>query len=208
MLGFSLTFLLKKKSKQKKINIGFIYVHTNQSVKNFRKAKMKRIFKKYEQVIKYLFFGISTTVVAWVVYFGVMLGGKAAFGIDIHETTGAAYFAVYTAAQLLQWIAAVLFAFFTNRKWVFTDADNTRSTAKQLGIFAGGRVLTLILDYAMTYLGTLLLCKTLPMLNHVALLGQDINMNELTAKLVTAVVVVIVNYFFSKIFVFKKKREE
>ncbi len=169
---------------------------------------MKKIFKKYEQIIKYLFFGVATTVVGWVVYFGVMLGGKAVFGLGADETTGAAYLAVYTAAQVIQWIAAVLFAFFTNRKWVFTEADKNVSVFKQLAVFAGGRVLTLVLDYFVTYGGTLALGALIPSLNQIELLGREWNLNEIAAKLAAAVIVIIGNYFFSKILVFRKKREE
>ena len=169
---------------------------------------MKKIFKKYEQIIKYLFFGVATTVVGWVVYFAVMLGGKAAFGLGADETTGAAYLTVYTAAQVIQWIAAVLFAFFTNKKWVFTEADKSVSVFKQLAVFAGGRVLTLVLDYLVTYGGTLALGALIPSLNQIELLGREWNLNEIAAKLAAAVIVIIGNYFFSKILVFRKKREE
>ena len=166
---------------------------------------MKKLLKKYEQVIRYLFFGITTTVVGWVVYFGVLTIGKAAMGIDTHETTGGEYLAVYTVAQITQWIASVLVAFFTNRKWVFTEADKEKKIIPQLAIFAGGRVLTFVLDYAVTYFGTIGLSMALPSLNHVALIGKDLNVNEIAAKLIAAVLVIIGNYFFSKIFVFKKK---
>ena len=45
----------------------------------------------------------------------------------------------------------------------------------------------------------------MPSLNHVALIGKDLNVNEIVAKLIAAILVIIGNYFFSKIFVFKKK---
>lgn len=156
------------------------------------------------QIIRYLFFGIGTTVVGWVVYFGILNAGRALLGIPVDDTFGAAYFSIYTAAQVLQWIASVLVAFFTNKKWVFTDADMTRSTTKQLSIFACGRLFTFFLDYAITYFGALALSLLLPALNSVALFGAEININEIAAKLTAAVLVIIGNYIFSKILVFKK----
>ena len=156
------------------------------------------------QIIRYLVFGIGTTVVGWAVYFGILSAGRAILNIPVDDTVSAAYFSIYTAAQVLQWIASVLVAFFTNKKWVFTDADMTRSTAKQLSLFAGGRLFTFFLDYAITYFGAIALSLLLPMLNSVALLGTEININEIVAKLTAAVLVIIGNYIFSRILVFRK----
>ncbi len=155
-----------------------------------------------------MFFGITTTVVAWVVYFGVLMCGRAAFGIDSHDVSSAAYLGVYTAAQILQWIASVLVAFFTNRRWVFTESGRTESTFKQLSVFAGGRLLTLGMDYAITYFGTLGLCALIPAGGSVLLFEREWNLNEIAAKLVAAVLVIIGNYFFSKKIVFKKEKKE
>ena len=161
-------------------------------------------FLNKRQIIKYLVFGIATTVVGWAVYFGILGGGRALAGIDVQDTLSAQYFLLYTIAQTAQWIASVLVAFFTNKKWVFTDADNSISTAKQLSIFAGGRVITFFLDYAVTYFGAVVLSLFLPALNSVALLGKEINVNEIAAKLLAAVLVIIGNYVFSKLWVFRK----
>lgn len=161
-------------------------------------------FLSKHQVIRYLFFGIGTTVVGWAVYFGILGTGRALMGIPVEDTFSAKYFAVYTAAQIIQWIAAVLVAFFTNKKWVFTEADKSRSTVKQLSIFAGGRLLTFFLDYAVTYFGAVALALLLPALNSVNMFGRVININEIAAKLFAAVLVIIGNYIFSKLFVFKK----
>lgn len=163
-------------------------------------------FLSRHQIVRYLFFGITTTIVGWLVYFGILLGGRALCGIPTEDTTSGTYLAVYTVAQILQWIASVLVAFFTNKKWVFTDSDDDRSTAKQLTVFAGGRVLTFVLDYVVTFFGAMALAALLPMLNSVALLGKELNINEIAAKLVAAVLVIIGNYIFSKALVFTKKK--
>lgn len=170
--------------------------------------KIKALIKKYREVITYLIFGVLTTLVGWIVYFGIMYIGKGALGIPAEETTGGRYFALYSAAQVIQWVAAVLFAYFTNRKWVFTDADKSAPMLRQLGVFAAGRVATFGLDYVVTYFGTLALAAMLPALNSVALLGREWNINEIGAKVVAAVIVIIGNYVFSKLFVFKKRKEK
>ena len=168
---------------------------------------MIEFYKKHEQIIKYLFFGVLTTVVGWAVYFGVLFGMKAAMSIPVEDTSSAKYLVAYTTAQVVQWVAAVLFAFFVDRKWVFTKADKDSSVVCQLGVFAGGRVLTFLLDYGVTYFGAIALAALFPWASRIALLGRDFNANEIAAKLVSAVIVIIGNYFFSKLLVFKEKRE-
>ena len=158
------------------------------------------------EVVTYLIFGVLTTFVGWAVYFAIMIGGRAIFAIPNDDTTSGAYFALYTAAQLIQWVCAVLFAFFTNRKWVFTDADKNRKILPQLIAFSGGRVITLGLDYVITLFGGMALVALLPALNSVTLIGITLNLNEVFAKVVAAVVVIVCNYIFSKLFVFKKKK--
>ena len=157
------------------------------------------------EVISYLIFGVLTTVVGWAVYFAIMLGGRALLSIPNDDTTSGKYIALYTAAQIIQWVCAVLFAFFTNRKWVFTEADKTKKILPQLVAFSGGRVVTLFLDYVITLFGGMALVVLIPALNSVTLLGITLNLNEIIAKLVAAVVVIVCNYIFSKLFVFKNK---
>ncbi len=158
------------------------------------------------QILRYLFFGVCTTAVGWIVYFAILLGGKALFSIPTADTSSGKYLALYSIAQIIQWIAAVLFAFYTNKKWVFTDADKQASTARQLAVFACGRLLTFGLDYAVTFLGALGLSALLPFANSVELFGRAWNLNEIGAKLIAAVLVIIGNYIFSKALVFKKKK--
>lgn len=169
-----------------------------------RVALLKK--KLTREVLMYLLFGVLTTLVGWIVYFAIMIGGRILLDLPQEDTASGAYFALYTAAQLIQWVCAVLFAFFTNRKWVFTDADRSKNVLLQLLTFSGGRVVTLVLDYAITLFGGMLLVRLLPALNSVALGGFELNVNEIFAKIVAAVVVIIGNYFFSKFLVFKGKR--
>ena len=168
--------------------------------------KLKGIFDRHREVAMYLVFGVLTTFVGWGVYYAVMLGGRAVFSIPVTEVSSGRYFALYTAAQLIQWVCAVLFAFFTNRKWVFTDADRSEGTmGRQLVLFAGSRVASLGLDIAVTYGCTLLLALWIK--NPPVLLGFDITPG-IIAKVVAAVLVIIANYVLSKLFVFRAKKKD
>ena len=167
---------------------------------------MKQLFQKYREIIMYLIFGVLTTVVGFGTYFAIMLGAEKIWGEAMQNETHATYLAVYFAAQIIQWVAAVLFAFFTNRAWVFTDADRSEGTmGRQLVLFAGSRVASLGLDIAVTYGLTLLLAlwiTTPPVLLGVSLTPGII------AKVVAAALVIVANYVLSKIFVFKSKKKD
>ena len=155
----------------------------------------------------YLLFGFLTTVVGWSVYYLILLGGRAVLGIPVEETTTARYFILYTAAQIIQWTCAGLFAFFTNRAWVFTKADKSVSVWKQFITFIGGRVVTLGIDYVITFGVTLLLVSLVPMWTAVTIFGATVNLCELFSKFLASVAVIISNYIVSKWFVFKNKKE-
>ena len=169
--------------------------------------KMKETAKKRREVLMYLLFGVLTTLVGWAVYFAILWTWRAAYGLAPDDTTGKMSLVGYTVAQVVQWIAAVLFAFFTNRKWVFTDADRQVSLPAQLGAFAGGRVATFFLDYLVTYFGARALTALLPALTAVPLLGRDWNLCDILAKVVAAIIVIIGNYIFSKLVVFRNRKE-
>ncbi len=167
---------------------------------------MKELFKKYREIIMYLIFGVLTTVVGFGTYFLIMAGAEHILGIPMDNETSGPYIAVYITAQVIQWIAAVLFAFFTNRKWVFTEADRSEGTfLRQLILFAGSRVASFLLDLAVTYGCTLLLalCITVPPV----ILGIALTPGVI-AKLIAAVLVIIANYVLSKLIVFRKAKQE
>ena len=155
----------------------------------------------------YLLFGVLTTAVGWIVYFAVLWAWKGIFSLPVEDTSSGTYIAGYTVAQVVQWIAAVLFAFFTNRKWVFTEADRNVKVGVQLVKFSGGRVITFFIDYGVTLFAAMAAAALIPALTRVELLGKEWNLCEIGAKVLAAVIVIICNYIFSKIFVFKNKKE-
>ena len=162
---------------------------------------MKKLWEKYREIVLYLVFGVLTTLVGMGTYFVLLWAAEQVLALTPEMP---AYHAVRAVAQVVQWVAAVLFAFFTNRKYVF-NAEKSGSFIKQLAVFSSGRVVTFFIDYLVTLFGAKALSALLPVLNSVELFGRAWNLNEIGAKLVAAFIVIVSNYFFSKFLVFKKK---
>ena len=141
---------------------------------------MKELLKKYKGVILYVLFGGMTTVVDWGVSFLLYyLWGEA---IDATPW-------LIHGANVIAWVAAVSFAYVTNRIWVFESRRRGFfPILGEIGAFAGGRVLTLLLQEAL-----------------MAIFFTWLGFNEYAVKIVAAVLVVILNYFISKLLVFRKK---
>ena len=167
--------------------------------------KIKGLCKKHKEILLYLIFGVGTTAVGWIVYFAVLWSWRAMLSLSIDDTSSGVYRLGYTIAQVVQWIAAVLFAFYTNRKWVFTSADKGEPIMLQLAKFSGGRVITFVLDYLVTFFVALGVGILVPAMTSAEIFGKEWNLAEISAKLLAAVIVIICNYIFSKIFVFKTK---
>lgn len=135
--------------------------------------------EKYKELIVYVIIGGLTTVVDWAVF---------ALTDLILPQFGGAFFERFPNAveYSAAWAAAVLFAYFTNKYLVF-EAQG-RSFA-EFCKFVLSRVFTLFVSLA----GDFLLCGVL-------------SMNKYLAKLIIAVIVVILNYVTSKLLVFTKKK--
>ncbi len=167
---------------------------------------MKEFFKKHREIIMYLIFGVITTVVAFVTYLLVFEVAEHLLGVPMDDKTAPVYMGVYMAAQIIQWVVAVLTAFYTNRRWVFTEADHSKGSLwRQLVLFAGSRVATLGLDIVATFLFILLFDLWIDPANPPVLLGISLT-SELWAKVIVSVLVIVANYIISKLLVFRKKK--
>ncbi len=168
---------------------------------------IKRIYEKHGQLIRYIFFGVITMLVSFGVFYATIYGATHFFGALKDGKDSGRYLAWNITANVLKWCSGVLVAFYTNKKWVFTDADKNVKTGKQLLVFAEGRVITLIMAMVLQYLLELLFA---------AIIVTDLTVFGLTfsaaiigttaALFIYSVIEVIANYFFSKLFVFKKKK--
>ncbi len=149
---------------------------------------IKKLFNQYRELISYIFFGALTTVVSLVSFriFDIILGEK-----------------LYLLTNIISWIFAVVFAYITNKLWVFESKSwKSRVVIKELIGFFGARILSLVIEEA----GLWLMIDLLNMGDiGIDIFSLDINGNFI-AKLIMQVVVVILNYVFSKLVIFKKSQ--
>lgn len=139
--------------------------------------KIKKLWIKYEEIIAYLIVGGMTTVVSWAAMF---LANYFLFDNTMYPTSGQ-----NLVLSVINWTAGVIFAFFTNRKFVFKSHEPMLKEAPK---FVLSRVATLVLDTVIRQV--------------MGKMGIDL----LVTTLVSAVLVIIGNYIFSKLFVFKSKK--
>lgn len=126
----------------------------------------------------YLIFGAATTLVNFIIY--TVLVSLCNCGI--------------TFGNAVAWCGAVIFAFFTNKCYVFGDRNfRWRALLLQAASFFGSRIFTGLIEIFMPTL-----------LYHCGLDFDLFGIRGFTAKLVVSVVVVVLNYIFSKIIVFRK----
>ena len=133
------------------------------------------IYRKYEEIINYLIIGVLTTVVSLITYYictATFLDANVALELQI--------------ANIISWICSVVFAFITNRKFVFKSKN--KKVLKELTSFVGSRVLTLIMDMGLMFLGVTVL-----------------KLNDKIIKIIVQFIVIVLNYILSKLFVFKKQ---
>lgn len=137
---------------------------------------MKKLFallKKHEEVISYLFFGGLTTLVNYIVYLPCY---------NLLHLSGA-------VSNAVAWVAAVAFAYLTNKPFVFKSHDwSAKTVIPELTKFVSCRIGSGLLETAIIFV-------------LVDWLGLDGNI----IKLATSVLVVILNYVASKMLVFRKK---
>lgn len=138
---------------------------------------IKKIYKQYEEIINYLIFGALTMAVSIVTYLffaNTFFSEKTDLDIQI--------------ANVLSWICAVIFAYTTNRIFVFKSKSSGRQKIKECINFFSARLLSLFADMFMMYV-----------------LYSVIHLNDTISKIIVQIFVVIINYILSKLFVFKKR---
>ena len=134
---------------------------------------IKDLWTKYKSLIMYAFFGGLTTVVNMVTYYV----SYNVIGIPNVPSTAIA------------WLLSVLFAFITNKLWVFESKSFDKKTMlHEVTSFFGCRVATGILDIVIMYLSV-----------------DVAHFNPTLWKLISNILVIIINYIASKLLIFKKK---
>ena len=135
------------------------------------------LYERYKEIIRYLIVGVLTTVVSLGVYYGLVLTV-----LDPENPL------LLQLANILSWIAAVTFAYFASRAYVF--ASHSKNIREEAIRFYMARVGTLVIDMLIMFVTVTLL-----------------HMNDKIAKLIVQVVVTILNYILSKFLVFGKSKD-
>ena len=135
-------------------------------------SRVEELFCHYKDVIPYLFFGVCTTVVNVAVYWGC----AHLFELSTMLST------------IIAWIAAVLFAYITNRKWVFNSTASTRDEiVKEITGFFGCRIATGTVDWLCMFVFV-----------------EIFKFDDVVIKVLANILVIVLNYAASKMIVFKK----
>ena len=143
--------------------------------------RLKELYLKYKEIINYLIVGGLTTVVSLVTYYACVLTF-----LDPNNPLQ------LQIANVISWIFAVAFAYVTNRKWVFhSQATGRKEITKEILSFYGCRVATGVVDW---------LCMFI--------FADLLHMNDLVIKLAANILVIILNYIASKLWIFRKAPEE
>ena len=141
---------------------------------------MKKLFEKYREIIMYLIFGVLTTLVSLISY--SLLIKFLPLSI--------------TAASAISWVIAVSFAFVTNKQFVFKSRSREKKTVlKELVSFFAARGISGIVEIFLPEL-----------LFKIGLSFSLFGVKGLVSKIIVNVIVIILNYIFSKLWVFKKGR--
>lgn len=135
---------------------------------------MKEIIKRNREIISYLIIGVLTTIVSLISYYLLT--------ITILSPNNPLEL---TIANIISWIISVLFAYITNRKYVFQSKD--KNILKEASKFTISRVTTLIIDILLMFIFVSIL-----------------HFNDKIIKLLVQIIIIILNYIFSKLLVFKK----
>lgn len=155
-------------------------------------------FLTYE-VLSYLFFGVMTTVVNFAVFFvsDKILGNGSLAEFSLFGNLFRITFE--DISTLIAWIIAVLFAYITNKLWVF-ESKNTHYSViiKEIISFFGARIISFAVFESLGFM----LVRNI-FINFGIFESEDVS--KWTAKILLSVIVVIFNYVMSKLVIFRKK---
>ena len=151
------------------------------------------------EVLSYLFFGVMTTVVNLGVFYvsDKLLGNGALADFSVGSQVFKVTFE--EVSTLISWIAAVLFAYFTNKLWVFESKSwELKVVVKELVSFFGARIVSFAVFES---LGFMVVRNLLININ----VFDNENAPKWIAKILISVLVVVFNYVMSKLLIFRRK---
>ena len=139
---------------------------------------LRTLYRRYREQINYLIVGGLTTVVSLVTYWfcvSIFLNAEDPLQLQV--------------ANVISWICAVTFAYFTNRRFVFFSQEQNR--IREAGKFFLSRLTTLAMEMAIMALGVSVL-----------------RINDKVVKMVAQIIIIIANYVLSKLLVFRRESTE
>ena len=140
--------------------------------------KIEKFWNQYYEIINYLIFGVATTLVNWV-----------SFSFLMHETH-----LPLTINNAISWFLSVIFAYITNKLWVFNSKSwKIHTVWKEMGLFFCARILSGAVEMIVV-----------PMLVYIGINKILFGVEGFEAKIITSVIVIVLNFIFSKLFIFKK----
>lgn len=149
---------------------------------------IKRLIRSegFRELFVYAVVGVLTTAINYIVYYIASRLGALICGIATEQPV------LIAVANVLSWIASVAFAFWANKKYVFHSKNwDCATLKKEISGFVTARLFSLGLDIAV-----------------VELMVHALGVNDLISKLASNVIVIIMNYFLSKFWIFRRKDKE
>lgn len=152
-------------------------------------TKLRKVYQKIfnREIVVYVVFGVLATLVNLAAHFiAVRLFASVNWQGSLHLLFPTEDYS-YLDATMIAWVIAVLFAFITNKLWVFSSRSwSPHLVRRELTAFLAARLLSL---------GVELLCMFL--------FVSIFSFHRGLSKLIVQVIIVILNYMFSKLFIFK-----
>lgn len=142
------------------------------------------IYFAKQEMWDYLVFGLLATVVNWVAYIACSYSLLIPLITDNDKL-------LKTTGNVIAWVVAVLFAYWTNRNFVFKSrVTGAKEIFKEFMAFVGSRIFSFVVEQGM-FLAFIMM-----------------NISDIIGKIIIGVVVIILNFIFSKLLVFRKKKRE
>lgn len=156
----------------------------NFCLKILEKIKLKKLadwYRKHQEAMRYLIFGALTTLVNILVY--IVFAKVILVNVEIEELK-------VNISEVVAFIAGVAFAYITNKLYVFkSKTENKMQLFREIASFTGCRIFTELIS--------------LLMMN----MAIWFSINDVFMKILANVVVIVLNYVFSKILIFRKKKK-
>ena len=143
--------------------------------------KIKALCVKHREILVYLIVGVLTTIVSW--------AAKFLWNFLFYAGTSTPTVVQNTILSVVENASGIAFAYPTNRKWVFQSKNP--NILSELLSFVGSRAATWILGWLLNML-----------------LVNVLNVSVFVSTVVVGILVIIGNYVFSKLLVFRKKSAE